>query len=45
MSKSSDGAPVAVLLSIIIDAANLSRTDRDCASYHRSFRSSLSAIS
>ena len=45
MSTSSDGAPVAVLRSIIVDAADLSRTDRDCASYHRSFRNSLSAIS
>ena len=41
ISTSSDGAPVTVLRSIIIDAADLSQTDHDCASYHRSLRNSL----
>ena len=45
ISTSSDGASVAVLRSIIIDAVDLSWTDRYCASYHCSFRNSLSAIS
>ena len=45
ISTSSDGAPVAVLRSIIIDAADLSQTDHDCASYHCSFRNSLFPIS